>query len=303
MTQLEHIPERREITLDLLRKRSEHNEHQLHNLEELALHQENLTHIGNALNRICGKTLKILLLQNNVIESIQNDLRQCRSLEYLNLALNNLTHVHGLQGCEFLNKLDLTLNFISVTNFASSLEHLSDLDHLRELYLLGNPSAEEVHLNWKDKYYRYCVINALPQLCQLDGVDIKKSERIAAHQQNEEINRVLLQLVEREALQVTKDSIECKFGKEDLTGHSPGVRAAMSRENAQQLAEKERNENANKPKFKSEQDVERDHASTLERIKDLEEQRKSNDRVRMKNGMFLDMNLSTYFIANICLVS
>ena len=99
----------REITIPLLRKRSEHNENILHNLEELALHQENLTAIGNALNRLCSKTLKILLLQNNVIGKIGSDLRLCQSLEYLNLALNNLTSIDGLSRCEKLNKLDLTL--------------------------------------------------------------------------------------------------------------------------------------------------------------------------------------------------
>ena len=55
------------ITLDLLRKRSEHNEGLVSSLEELALHQEELQSIGPILGRTCGKTLKILLLQNNVI--------------------------------------------------------------------------------------------------------------------------------------------------------------------------------------------------------------------------------------------
>lgn len=99
----------REITIQLLRKRSEHNDNILHNLEELALHQENLTAIGKSLQRICGKTLKILLLQNNVISSIGSDLRQCKSLEYLNFALNNLSTLSGMEGCESLTKLDLTL--------------------------------------------------------------------------------------------------------------------------------------------------------------------------------------------------
>lgn len=35
-----------------------------------------------------------------------------KSLEYLNLTLNNLERVEGLDGCESLEKLDLTINFI-----------------------------------------------------------------------------------------------------------------------------------------------------------------------------------------------
>lgn len=99
----------REVTVQLLRKRSEHNDHILHNLEELALHQENLTSIGRVLSRICGKTLKILLLPNNVISSLGSDLKQCVALEYLNLALNNVRQISGLERCENLKKLDLTL--------------------------------------------------------------------------------------------------------------------------------------------------------------------------------------------------
>jgi len=60
------INSKRIITLALLRKRSEHNEGLVSSLEELALHQEELQSIGPILGRTCGKTLKILLLQNNV---------------------------------------------------------------------------------------------------------------------------------------------------------------------------------------------------------------------------------------------
>ena len=89
------------ITLDLLRKRSEHNEGLISSLEELALHQEELQAIGPILGRTCGRTLKILLLQNNVIGRMDpSELKLCRSLEYLNLALNNVTKVEGVGGME-----------------------------------------------------------------------------------------------------------------------------------------------------------------------------------------------------------
>jgi len=106
------------ITLDLLRKRSEHNEGLVSSLEELALHQEELQSIGPILGRTCGKTLKILLLQNNVINRmVPSELKLFRSLEYLNLALNNITRIAGLRNMEWVRKLDLTLNFINLDRF------------------------------------------------------------------------------------------------------------------------------------------------------------------------------------------
>jgi len=40
------------------------------------------------------------------------NLNKLRELEYLNLALNNIELVEGLENCENLKKLDLTCNFI-----------------------------------------------------------------------------------------------------------------------------------------------------------------------------------------------
>ena len=56
------------ITMELLRKRSEHNEGEISTLEELSLHQENLEKI-ELLNQAC-RHLKILLLQNNLISTV-----------------------------------------------------------------------------------------------------------------------------------------------------------------------------------------------------------------------------------------
>lgn len=97
------------ITIDLIRKRSEHNEGEICTLEEIALHQENIEKI-ELLGRIC-KDLKILLLQNNLIAKIEN-LNRLKKLEYLNLALNNIETIENLEGLESLKKLDLTVNFI-----------------------------------------------------------------------------------------------------------------------------------------------------------------------------------------------
>ena len=120
------------ITLELLRKRAEHNEGMVSSLEEVSLHQEELESINEVLGTNCRK-LKILYLQNNIIPKIQC-LRFCRDLEYLNLALNNITKIEGLQNCEFLNKLDVTLNFIDFDTLEESLKHLQRHEKLRDLY-------------------------------------------------------------------------------------------------------------------------------------------------------------------------
>lgn len=36
-----------------------------------------------------------------------------KKLEYLNVALNNIEKVENLEGCESLQKLDLTINFVA----------------------------------------------------------------------------------------------------------------------------------------------------------------------------------------------
>lgn len=73
-----------------------------------------------------------------------------KSLQYLNLALNNIEVVENLEGCESLEKLDLTLNFvgelISVEKLRTNqhLEHLYVWLHLRSLKLnkqLGSTSG------------------------------------------------------------------------------------------------------------------------------------------------------------------
>jgi protein TilB len=56
------------VTVDLVRKRSEHNEGDISTLEEIALHQENIDRI-EGLDKWC-RDLKILLLQSNLIPKI-----------------------------------------------------------------------------------------------------------------------------------------------------------------------------------------------------------------------------------------
>ena len=87
------------ITPDLLRKRAEHNEGQLSNLEEITLHQFDIEKIEN-LDIYC-RHLKILYLQNNIIPRMEN-LNRLKELEYLNLALNNISKIENIQRCESL---------------------------------------------------------------------------------------------------------------------------------------------------------------------------------------------------------
>jgi len=75
------------ITEELLRKKAEHNEGMLSNLEEIALHQMEIEKIEN-FDLLC-RHIKILLLQNNQIDEMEN-LNKLKELEYLNLALNNI---------------------------------------------------------------------------------------------------------------------------------------------------------------------------------------------------------------------
>lgn len=69
-----------------------------------------------------------------------------KRLEYLNLAINNIEKIENLSGCESLQKLDLTLNFIGEL---TSVESLRDNIHLEELFLTGNPCSGENYQHQK----------------------------------------------------------------------------------------------------------------------------------------------------------
>ena len=71
-------------------------------------------------------------------------LNKLKELEYLNLALNNISMIEGIEGCESLKKLDLTVNFVDLDNLEESLVNLSRCPQIKELYLTGNPC-----LDWK----------------------------------------------------------------------------------------------------------------------------------------------------------
>jgi protein TilB len=157
----------------LLKRRAEHNDGELSTLEEITLHQFDIEKI-QLLQDIC-RNLKILYLQSNQIGKIgmsslhtqvrlrltkSENLGRLKSLEYLNLALNNIQKIENLQGCESLRKLDLTMNFVIDLESVASLTANS---FLRELYLTGNPCTSI-------SGYRSYVIATLPQL-QVHGIN------------------------------------------------------------------------------------------------------------------------------------
>uniref|UniRef100_A0A3Q3WYP9 Leucine-rich repeat-containing protein 6 n=1 Tax=Mola mola TaxID=94237 RepID=A0A3Q3WYP9_MOLML len=164
------------VTEDMVRRRAEHNECQIFSLEEVSLHQQDIERIEH-LDRWC-RDLRILYLQNNLIPRIEN-VGRLKKLVYLNLALNNIEVIENLEGCESLQKLDLTVNFVGRL---SGVEHLQRNIHLRELFLVGNPCTEF-------QGYRQYVVASLPQLKWLDGTEVSRSERIGARQGLEEVKR------------------------------------------------------------------------------------------------------------------
>lgn len=165
----------------MIRKKSEHNELMISTLEELSLHQEDIEKIEH-LQNWC-RNLKILLLQNNLIAKIEN-IFKLKNLEYLNLAINNIEKIENLDNLESLTKLDLTLNFVGTLTSVDCLQTNYNLKHLT---LTGNPCTDF-------EAYRDYVIATLPQLETLDGIEIKRSDRILANKNFAEKRTKIVQL-------------------------------------------------------------------------------------------------------------
>lgn len=221
------MAERTEITEEFLRKKAEHNEGMLSNLEEITLHQHNITKIEN-IDKFC-RHLKILYLQNNLIPKIEN-VHKLKELEYLNLAVNNVQKIEGLKTCESLYKLDLTLNFIDCDTFKESIEHLALCPNIKELTLTGNPCTDWVN------YFDY-VIAKIPQLRRLDSTDIIRSMQIKAEQRLEELEEELAIRAEEAAYKKEHEPI-------NPNAYTPENRL---REYEEEL-EKKRQDELNKPK-------------------------------------------------------
>lgn len=217
-----------QLTEELIRKRAEHNDGVLPDLEEIALHQQELEKI-ESLEQCC-RHIRICLLQNNIIPKMEN-LSKLKELEYLNLALNNVSKIEGIEGCESLKKLDLTVNFVDIEDFEESIFNLKANVMLEDLYLTGNPCTD-----WSG--YKMYVTAHLPRLKQLDGKLILPHERIVARQQLPQLQEDLEKAVEANLIKKAEAA-----GKPVSEGaYTRESRVEMYMEMAEQKEEKERNE-------------------------------------------------------------
>jgi len=227
-----HITTMTRITENLIRKRAEHNDGCLPDLEELSLHQQEIEKIEN-LERCCRR-IRILLLQHNVIGKMEG-LTKLKDLEYLNLALNNISKIEGIEGCEALKKLDLTVNFIDLDELENSVFNLRANTQLEDLYLMGNPC-----LDWAG--CRDFIAASLPQVKQLDGELITRQERLLARQKLKGLRKELGQLSDAAAAKKWREKRTRAENPEQDTGWNPDVRLSDARELAAQKDEKEKRE-------------------------------------------------------------
>lgn len=232
------------ITVDLLRRRAEHNEGCLSDLQEIALHQQDLEKIS-VIGDSCRK-LEIIYMSNNYIPRIEG-LIHLKFLKYLNLAINNIKVIEGLEGCEVLEKLDLTLNFIAEYE---SVKKLRANAFLKILHLTGNPCTDV-------EGYRLFVIEQLPQLTDLDGTPVVRGELIAARQDKAETEQVAkkettkfrqIEQVHEEMRAKGIDPFPAKFneGGERVYGHSAEERIQMLREQEQEASKRKEEEEKRK---------------------------------------------------------
>lgn len=281
------------LTRELLQKRSEHNEGMVSTLEEISLHQEELEGINEVLGMNCRK-VKILYLQNNIIPKMEN-LHHLKDLVYLNLALNNIQKIEGLQNCEFLQKLDLTVNFVDFDELKSSIEHLVSRQNLTELFMMGNAAQ----VNW-DKFNFY-VIAKLPQLRSLDGQQITKSMQIQARQQLPQLEIELdilarkcradkavhaqeKALKEAQASVTKKGAVDVEDADDDyeedqeMTDNTPEARVKIYKELADQKKAKALQEEANRPKKR---DIEKEQQEAISAAR--EKEMMANGEVKQRN--------------------
>ncbi|CCW59715.1 unnamed protein product [Phytomonas sp. EM1] len=226
------------ITIELLRRRSEHNEGCLSNLKEITLHQQDIEKI-ELIGDIC-RQLEIVYLCNNYISKIEG-LIHLKWLKYLNLAINNITRIEGLEGCESLERLDLTLNFIADL---STVDSLLANPFLETLHLTGNPCTQI-------EGYRAYVLHTLPHIKDLDGEEIIRADRITARQSEAVISETVGEeaLKAREAERIKAEMIAKgidpfppKYNDkgERVYGHTPEERLQMLREQENIEAERRR---------------------------------------------------------------
>lgn len=224
------------ITEELLRKKAEHNESMLSNLEEIALHQLNIEKI-ELFDKLC-RHIQILLLQNNLIEKIEN-LSKLKELKYINLALNNISLIEGLENCESLEKIDMTCNFIDAENFLESCWNIKKCPSLKEIYLTGNPCTDFGK-------FREILIAVADNLQFIDGKEILPSERIVAKQNyNQNVDEMEVYVKQQ------KEKISLLSAEEKAKRYTKEYRKKLYEETSKNQPAEEKKTNPEKSKISS----------------------------------------------------
>lgn len=183
-----------------------------------------------------------------------------------------LTPWPARSACEFLNKLDLTVNFVDVDTLEESVDNLQANTHLRELYLMGNPVT-----HWEG--LRHYVTARLPSLQNLDGQQVTRSDRIQAARELPRLQAELRELAAQRRAERAGESEEPPEPDEDgKEAYTPAVRTQMYREIAEQKEEQDKRQKEMQPR---ERDYEKEHGEAVERVRREEEEQ--GGRVRQCN--------------------
>ena len=160
------------------------------------------------------------------------NLSRLKELEYINLALNNISVIENIEGCESLNKLDLTLNFIDIEDLEISMMNLKEVHSMRLLYMTGNPCTD-----WPN--YRRYVIAMCPQLTSLDGTEISHHERIQCGQALNELSMELHDLAVEKLRKVEAGEVDVE------TTYTKESRIEQAKETEKHRLEKEESQTKN----------------------------------------------------------
>ncbi|XP_056281447.1 leucine-rich repeat and guanylate kinase domain-containing protein [Pseudoliparis swirei] len=132
----------------------------------------NLSLEHNNISRVSGlDTLPLthLCLRGNKLERIEG-LDKLTSLQVLDLSLNRVATLSGLQHLHLLGSINLEKNLISEIQ---ECKHIRDLFLLRDFNLLGNPVQEQPD-------YRLSVIFLLQHLTGLDQEKVTAEEKVSS---------------------------------------------------------------------------------------------------------------------------
>ncbi|ELU15480.1 hypothetical protein CAPTEDRAFT_203432 [Capitella teleta] len=193
----------------------------LNAISHLRLDRENIGEIDSL--ELLGKSVKNVYLQNNKIRRIENfECLPC--VQFLTLSCNEISCVEGLLCLSSLKFLDLSNNKIEELQIDELPQSLIILD------LRNNPCTQKPH-------YRENLVHQLPNLRQLDGVELVRKECL------------------EEGLELTTD------GEEDEEDDSP----LTFRETTNEIL------------CRSQQNLEESFTLHKKRLSDLEDVRSSSD--------------------------